>query len=84
LPFIKSAFSGFNNEIMKKLDLIAYNNKKLIIDTWNNTENVIENPRRKMTFEEDLKNTTFEELLAERKRRQNGEKPTVNLSDSDT
>jgi hypothetical protein len=69
---------------MKKLDLIAYNNKKLIIDTWNNTENVIENPRRKMTFEEDLKNTTFEELLAERKRRQNGEKPTVNLSDSDT
>ena len=66
------------NELINKLNLLAYNNKHIIIDTWNNNSN---------TFSEDLEDFNIEELLIERKKRLNNDielSPSPDTSDSET
>jgi hypothetical protein len=50
------------DEIIKNLNLIAYNNKNIILDTWSDKDG-------EETLEKDLENLNIEELLEERKKR---------------
>ena len=51
---LKDAFYNdkIRTEICNKINLISYNNKNLVQNTWNNTNKII--PKRKITFQEDL------------------------------
>jgi len=70
------------NEFINKLDLMSYNNRKVIIDTWSNKN--IQNDSDSDDLAKDLENTTMEELLLERERRANLNNPVLNYLDNDS
>ena len=52
------------NEFINKLDLISYNNRKMVTNTWSNKNIEVDDD-----FAQDLENTSVKELLSERQRR---------------
>ena len=82
---IKNLRNSYNdralfNEIINKLNLISYNNKDTILDTWNNrgTDEHDE-------FTQDLENTTPAEYIEQRKIRlgNNSSANIINYTDTD-
>jgi len=65
------------DEIIKNLNLIAYNNKNIILDTWSDKDG-------EETLEKDLENLNIEELLEERKKRMAPSNCIAINSDSDS